>query len=113
MIDPKLPLFYRNTGRPAEIIDTIPLVAYRVRYSNGGEETLNSLELEQKLTNERPRYQFTLEANPRMQVAGKKDTVRFGIRRPSSFSDGVAQDLSLEQVRKLSEELAQWVQDRE
>jgi hypothetical protein len=48
-----------------------------------------------------------------MQVAGKKDSVRFGIRRPSSFSDGVAQDLSLEQVRKLSEELAQWVQDRE
>lgn len=112
MTDPTKPLFYKNTGRPAEIVRTEPLVQYLVRYSNGGEELLTKLELDQKLTNEKPGYQFTLEANPRMLVSGKKDWVRFIIKRSSMYGDGVGQDLSKEQVANLSEELNNWLADR-
>jgi hypothetical protein len=118
MIDKDKPLFYKNTGRPMEILEAVPLMQYRVRYSNGGEETLTGLELEQKATNERPKYQFNITANPQMQVVGKKETVQFRINRarwssPSSHMNAAFQDLSVEQVRLLSEELARWVQDRD
>jgi hypothetical protein len=113
MVDPKLPLFYKNTGRPMEILEAVPLMQYRVRYSNGGEETLTGLELEQKATNEKPGYQFTFEPDRRLRVSGMKGWVRFIFPSPQRYSGHMAYDMDLDSARKLSEELAQWVQDRD
>jgi hypothetical protein len=93
-LNPNAPLYYVKSGRPVSVIETLPVVKYRVQYSNGCTAELTEDEMDATLTNERPRYKFATNnlARGRMIVEGNDRHVTFKIRR--SMVDSPAQDLN-------------------
>ncbi len=112
MIDTTKPLFYRNTGRAATITEAVPVRRYHVQFSNGATAWMTEEELEQKFTNEPPRYQFATSAlaKGRFTAQGKERCVTFQIRR--SMVDSPAQDLNMDDVANLYGHLGRWLADR-
>lgn len=112
MIDTTLPLYYRATGKPATITEAVPVKRYHVQFSNGCTAWMTEEELEQKLTNEAPKFGFDMAlAASHMRVIGDSTAVHFKVRR--KYGDYPGQSVSLPEVRQLYEHLGRWLADRD
>jgi hypothetical protein len=110
-VNPSRPLYYVKSGRPVSVIETIPVVKYRVQYANGACAELTEAEMDAQLTNEQPRYRFQSSyANGFLIVEGAERSVKFKVRR--KFGDFPGQDLSAGEVLSLFENLQRWLADQ-
>jgi len=110
--NPQGPLYYAKTGRPATIIETLPVVKYRVQFSNGNIAEMTQEQLDEQFVNTRPSYMFATNtlANGRFVVQGNERSVSFRIRR--SMVDSPTQDLKASDVMALYDHLGRWLADR-
>jgi hypothetical protein len=111
MLDKDKTLFYIASGRAAKITESVPVRRYHVEFSNGATAWMTEEEMEQKFTNEPPRYTFAANyAQGHMLVEGREREVLVRLRR--KFGDFPGQCLSHADVVALADSLNRWLADR-
>lgn len=109
--NPQGALYYAKTGRPATIIETLPVVKFRVQFSNGNIAEMTQEQLDEQFTNTRPAFMFdTSFAGGHLRVAGNERSVSIKVRR--KYGDYPGQDLHASDVMALYDRLGQWLADR-
>lgn len=110
-VNPHQPLYYKGTGRPAELLAVDPVVKYRVRYSNGATAELSAEEFERQMTNVPPRMTFQVGyAAGHLIVEGMEREVKVKLRR--KYADFPGQSLSATEAQDLHRRLGDWLRDR-
>lgn len=109
--NPAGPLYYAKTGRPAAIIETLPVVKFRVQFSNGNVAEMTQEQLDEQFTNTRPSYTFDASfACGHLIVRGMERHVDVRVRR--KYADFPGQSLNREDAMALYDNLGRWLADR-